>query len=241
MKRKYVNIIFLFLFLFLCILFSKKGIVIIKQLLNNEPNKITVVLDAGHGGFDPGKIGINKALEKDINLSFVYKLKKLLEQNDINVILTRKDKNGLYKDSDKDKKRVDMKKRISIINSSDAFITVSIHQNSFQQESSWGAQVFYYTKSIDGKMLAETLQETIKNSMSDGNHRLAKANSSYFLFLKSNCPTVIVECGFLTNRREADLLCTDSYQDKMAWAIHLGIMKYINKYRKTNSTPLANQ
>ena len=211
----------------------------IKELINSKSNKITIVIDAGHGGFDPGKIGINKVLEKDINLSFTYKLKKLLEQNDINVILTRTDNNGLYKNSDTDKKRTDMKKRISIMNSSDALFAISIHQNSFTQESARGAQVFYYSKSTEGKLLAETLQDVIKSTMNDGNQRLAKANSSYFLLLRSSCPTVIVECGFLTNRIEAQLLCDDSYQDKMTNAIYLGILEYLNNYGKTNNTPLA--
>jgi N-acetylmuramoyl-L-alanine amidase len=239
MKKSYFNLIYLYIILLICILFSERGLVAIKQLQNSNSDKITVVLDAGHGGFDPGKIGINQALEKNINLSFTYKIKKLLEQNGINVILTRKDKNGLYSDSDIDKKRVDMKKRISIINSSKALIAVSIHQNSFSQESSWGAQVFYYSKSEKGKILAETLQETIKSTMKDGNNRLAKANSSYFLLLRSTCPTAIVECGFLTNHREANLLCTDAYQDKMSWAIYLGIMNYINNYEDTSGTPFV--
>lgn len=210
-----------------------------KQLFDHRSNKLTIVIDAGHGGFDPGKVGINNILEKDINLNIALKLKKLLEDNDIRVIMTRKDKNGLYKSSDSDKKHTDMNKRISIINSSNTFLAVSIHQNSFPQESCWGAQVFYYDKSENGKLLAETLQERIKDTMNDGNHRLARPNNTYFLLKKSNCPLVIVECGFLTNRREASLLSDDAYQDRIAWAIHLGIMEYINNYWEMNQTPLA--
>jgi N-acetylmuramoyl-L-alanine amidase len=213
----------------------------------------TIVIDAGHGGFDPGKIGINHALEKDINLSVAIKLKHLLEENDVHVIMTREEDKGLasklYRNNEKqkttslmfNKKQTDMRKRISIINSSDASIAVSIHQNSFVEESSWGAQVFYYQNSGEGKILAETIQERMKKTLGDGNHRLAKANSSYYLMKNSNCPLVIVECGFLSNWKEAELLCEDAYQDKLAWAIHLGILEYLNQSEKEAKTGIAKE
>lgn len=236
MKHNYFNIIFLCVILLICSLFSEKGIETIKRMTGSEPGGITVVIDAGHGGFDPGKIGVNKVLEKDINLSIAYKLKKFLEQNDIKVIMTREDDNGLYKASDRNKKSVDMSKRVSIINSSDALIAISIHQNSFSQESSRGAQVFYHQNSEQGKILAEILQERVKNTINDGNHRLAKSNTSYYMLRKTRCPLVIVECGFLSNWSEAALLKDDLYQEKMAWAINLGTMEYINKVRADKKT-----
>lgn len=232
MKRNYFNIIFLCLVLIICSLFSENGLKIIKSMTEPETGNITVVIDAGHGGFDPGKIGVNKALEKEINLSIAFKLKHFLEQEDIKVIMTREDDNGLYNRYDGDKKGADMRKRVSIINSSDALFAVSIHQNSFSQESSRGAQVFYHKNSKEGKILAETIQEQVKQSMNDGNHRLAKANGSYYMLRYTKCPLVIVECGFLSNWKEAALLCDDLYQEKMAWAIHLGIMEYINNAGK---------
>ncbi|WP_310604416.1 N-acetylmuramoyl-L-alanine amidase [Anaerosporobacter sp.] len=199
---------------------------------NPEPliPKCTVIIDAGHGGFDPGKIGVNNAKEKDINLLIALKLEKLLEQNDITVIMTRETDEGLYQASDSNKKNADLKKRVEIINSSDAVIAVSIHQNSFSEESSSGAQVFYHNKSPEGKILAEIIQEQVKETINDGNHRVAKSNESYYMLKKTECPLVIVECGFLSNWREAELLVSEKYQDKMAWAIHLGIMNYLNTY-----------
>lgn len=192
--------------------------------------KCTIVIDAGHGGFDPGKVGVNNALEKEINLAIAVKLKTLLEQNDVQVIMTRETDEGLYQESDSNKKNSDLKKRVEIINSSDAVIAVSIHQNSFPQESSKGAQVFYHSKSQEGKILSEIIQEQIKESIGDGNHRVAKSNESYYMLKKTEIPLVIVECGFLSNWKEAELLVDDTYQAKMAWAIHLGIMNYINTY-----------
>lgn len=231
MKRKYFNIVFLCMVFLACALFSKKGIEVMKHKTspNKEKDKITIVIDAGHGGFDPGKVGVNNALEKEINLSIAKKLKSFLEQNDIKVIMTREDDNGLYKESDKNKKREDLKNRVAIINSSNAVLAISIHQNSFPQEKYKGTQVFYHEKSEDGKILADIIQERIKKSLKDDNKRMAKSNDSYYMLKKSNCPLIIVECGFLSNWEEATLLCDDFYQEKMAWAIHLGVMEYINK------------
>ncbi len=239
MKRKNSLVIIIFIILLIGIFLYREGHGAIKHLLSDKSNKITIVLDAGHGNFDPGKIGINKAVEKDINLSITYKLKALLEDNGINVVMTRTDDNCLCKKSDTDKKRADMKRRVSIINSSGALVAISIHQNSFTQESSRGAQVFYYQNSEKGQTLAEMIQDSIKGYIKDGNHRLAKANNSYYLLRYSSCPLVIVECGFLSNRAEAELLCTDAYQDKMAWAIHLGIIEYINSNFADNAVPLV--
>jgi len=200
---------------------------------NIEEKKITIVIDPGHGGRDPGKIGINNALEKDINLSISLKLRDLLVENGINVIMTREEDIGLYDESDSSKKRADLKKRVELINSSGALFAVSIHQNSFTQESVRGAQVFYYSDSKEGKKLAEMIQAQLKETIADGNHRQAKANNTYYMINKTTCPLVIVECGFLSNREEANLLLEEEYQKKMAWGIHLAILKYINENKPT--------
>lgn len=194
-----------------------------------EKDKKIIVIDPGHGGFDPGKVGVNEVLEKDINLKISLLLKDVLESEGYEVILTRKEDCGLYGSTDSNKKRADMQKRVEIINSSNAVLAVSIHQNSFEQESSKGAQVFYHQESEKGKVLGETLQETIKSVIADGNHRVAKANDSYYMLRKTQCPLVIVECGFLSNQAEAKLLTEDEYQKKMAGAIRDGIKKYLEQ------------
>lgn len=191
-----------------------------------------IVLDAGHGGFDPGKVGVNGAKEKEINLQIANVLKEYLEAAGFTVEMTRTTDDGLYSENDANKKSVDMKARVKIMEEKQPAFAVSIHQNSFTQESSFGAQVFYYTASEKGKALAEVLQRTIKEVIADGNHREAKANDSYYLLKKSPCPMVIVECGFLSNSREAELLVTSEYQDKMAWAVCLGIVEYCREERK---------
>lgn len=194
-----------------------------------EETKKVIVIDPGHGGFDPGKVGVNEILEKDINLRISMKLKELLESEGFEIIMTRTEDCGLYTSTDSNKKRSDMQKRVEIINSSSAVLAVSIHQNSFEQESSKGAQVFYHESSDKGKVLGETLQEVIKTEIADGNHRMAKSNDSYYMLRKTQCPLVIVECGFLSNFEEAQLLTEDDYQKKMAEAIRDGIIKYLEQ------------
>lgn len=186
-----------------------------------------VVIDAGHGGDDPGKIGIGQVLEKDVNLSIARKVQQYLEAQDIRVVLTREDENGLY-DSDASNKKVqDMKRRVALIEETKPAITVSIHQNSYPEESVHGAQVFYYDGSRDGQLLAELLQKQLVEKLDPENHRQIKANDSYYLLKKTDIPIVIVECGFLSNQAEAALLARDDYQDRVAWAIHMGILQYL--------------
>ncbi|WP_442913813.1 N-acetylmuramoyl-L-alanine amidase [Lacrimispora sp.] len=187
-----------------------------------------VVIDAGHGGNDPGKIGVDGTLEKDINLQIAYRLKKYLEASDVKVVLTREDDNGLYSERDNRKKMADMSKRCEIINDVSPSLTVSIHQNSYHEENVYGGQVFYYKKSDKGKELAEILQSRFDYVLGEKNTRLAKPNDNYYLLLHVRTPIVIVECGFLTNWKESALLNTSDYQDRVAWTIHMGVMEYLN-------------
>lgn len=191
--------------------------------------KFCVVIDAGHGGVDPGKVGINGSLEKDINLEIAKKLKKFLEAEDVEVIMTRADGNGLYDENASNKKVQDMKRRIAIIEEAQPEIVVSVHQNSYHEEYVHGAQVFYYTGSTTGKKLAELIQDCFVAGVDSENKREAKANDSYYLLKKTSRPIVIVECGFLSNREEEEKLNTETYQEKAAWAIHMGVMRYLNQ------------
>ena len=144
------------------------------------------------------------------------------------VIKTRETDTGLYSETDSRKKMADMKKRCEIVEESGADLVVSIHQNSYHQEEVSGAQVFYYRKSEKGKRLAEILQKRFDYALGDQNRRKAKPNDSYYLLLHVKCPIVIVECGFLSNWKEAALLKTEEYQDRVAYTLHMGIMEYLN-------------
>ena len=230
MKRKYFNIIFACLVLMSILLLSDKSVAVMKRVLwpTETSSKKVILIDPGHGGNDPGKVGVNGAKEKDINLTIALILRDLLEKDGYEVVMTRDTDTGLYEETDSNKKNADMRKRVKLIEDTNPTIAVSIHQNSFSQESSHGAQVFYYETSVEGKKFATVMQETIKDVIADGNHRKEKANTAYYMLKKSKCPLIIVECGFLSNYKEAELLITQDYQTKMAEAIRKGILKYLS-------------
>lgn len=204
------------------------SVVVSSGQVKKESMKKTVVIDAGHGGSDPGKIGVNQCLEKDINLQIALKVKEKLENEQVKVIMTREDENGLSTDGASNHKIEDMKKRVEIINASEASIAVSIHQNSYTSEDVKGAQVFYFTHSEQGKQMAEIMQENFRLANPE-NKRQAKDNQTYYMLKKTKIPTIIVECGFLSNWEEAEKLTDDSYQEKTAQIICDGIMKILQQ------------
>ena len=187
-----------------------------------------VVIDAGHGGNDPGKVSVDGSLEKDINLQIALKLQKFLQMQDVDVILTRDSDMGLYDENASNKKVQDMKNRVALIEEKQPALTVSIHQNSYHEEYVHGAQVFYYANSEKSKELAERIQQVMALELDRDNARQAKANDSYYLLKKTSSPIVIVECGFLSNYDEAQKLSSELYQEKVAWAVNLAVMQYIN-------------
>ena len=191
----------------------------------SETDKPVIVLDAGHGGMDPGKIGVNNALEKEINLSIVLKLKAYLEANDVIVYLTRETDDGLYKDEDSNKKVADLSRRCAMIEEVKPEFVVSIHQNSYSNSSVCGPQIFYYKTSQRGQEVAQVLQNRLNAMPECLNQRSIKANGDYYLLLHVSCPIVIAETGFLSNWEEAEMLVTEEYQDRLAWELCMGILE----------------
>ncbi len=188
----------------------------------------TVVIDAGHGDQDPGKIGVNDALEKDVNLQIAKRIKKLLEKKNIKVIMTREDDTTLARDGGGSQKVQDMKARVELINKTKPNLAVSIHQNSYPEESVHGAQVFYFTHSAEGERAAGIMQKALL-AVDPENTRQEKADDGYYLLRRTEVPTIIVECGFLSNREEAGKLVDKEYQKKVAEAVVQGIEEYIQK------------
>ena len=188
-----------------------------------------VVIDPGHGGYDPGKIGINQLPEKDVNLVIAKKLRDNLEAAGVKVTLTREQDEALSEDGEDHAKVRDLKRRIEIMEEADPAAVISIHQNSYPEESIRGAQTFYYPTSIAGKKLAQALQDRLVREVDPDNKRQIKENDSYFLLKKTSVPVVIAECGFLSNWEEAEKLNTPEYQDELAWALYLGVMDYLQE------------
>lgn len=227
MKRKSIEILMTVILLVSALVIGRQGSVAVTNM-RTANQKPVVVIDAGHGGNDPGKVGINKCLEKDLNLSIAIYLKKMLEAEDIEVVMTRETDKGLYDENAKNKKAQDMKRRCELIKKVNPIVTISIHQNSYHEEYVNGAQVFYFKHSKNAKNLAEIVQKQLQTHVQPNNKRAVKSNSSYYLLKNTDVPTIIVECGFLSNYEEASNLVDENYQQKLAWAIHLGVLQYIN-------------
>ena len=183
------------------------------------------------------KVGTAGNLEKELNLKIALYLKEILENQNIKVIMTRTEDKDLSTTSTNFKVS-DMKERIALIRKNDADLVISIHQNSYTSADIYGAQCFYHTNSTEGKELASIIQNQIITSTNQTKIREIKGNNDYYLLKHSPIPTVIVECGFLSNPEEEKLLLTEEYQRKMAWAIHLGILQYLNRATPHQGRPV---
>lgn len=228
MKKRILHVIIVLVIVAGIYFVVQKGTTMVSNLTAGS-DKTTVVIDPGHGGRDPGKIGVvDEVEEKEINLTISLLLKEYLEKQGINVILTRDSDVGLYSESASNKKRDDLNNRLEIINASEVDFAVGIHQNSFTESQYKGAQVFYYQGSDEGIKLAEALQSQLIEGLDPTNTRKTKANTNYYLLENSSVPMVIVEAGFLSNPEECALLSDAEYQKKVAKNIGIGIMNYIN-------------
>ncbi|MDO4274941.1 MAG: N-acetylmuramoyl-L-alanine amidase [Eubacteriales bacterium] len=212
--------------LLVCFFFLSREAAVVSKELNSQK---VIVVDAGHGGSDPGMVGVGGLEEKGINLAIAEKLKTILEEKGFTVVMTREEDTGLYDENVQNKKAQDLQKRISIISEAKPLLSVSIHQNSYEDPSVYGPQVFYYSDSPEGETLAKTLQEKLNTGLSVDHPRVAKGNTSYYLLKRSPGILNIVECGFLTNANEAQLLQTEEYQQKVAQAVAEGICEYLGE------------
>lgn len=192
-------------------------------------NKGTILIDPGHGGEDGGAVGVNGVKEKDINLPISLILRDLFENNGYRVIMTREEDCDLANknlDSVSARKRSDMQKRVEIINGSNADVMLSIHQNHFNESKYSGAQIFYGKEG--SKILAEDIQQMIVSKVQPQNNRLAKMNEKIFLLKNSEIPSVIVECGFISNEKESQMLTLEEYQLELANAIYLAVSEHLS-------------
>lgn len=185
----------------------------------------TIVIDAGHGGRDGGAIGKNTGVtESELNLMYAKELQSLCEDYGIGVVMTRSDMNGLYDESATNKKKSEMERRKSIINGSGADIMISLHMNAFPLPSSNGAYVFYAKGSEQGLNLAKSVQTSLCQSFD--NARQYVSVGDYFVLNYSTMPSVLVECGFLSNPQEEKNLQSKEYCEKFCYSLLAGILAY---------------
>lgn len=193
-------------------------------------NKV-ILLDAGHGGIDPGALSDDESVEeKDINLQITLKLTELLESSGCLVLLTREDDVSLYEESPdkttRQKYNENLKNRKKMIEESGVDAFVSVHLNKFEQSKYYGAQTFYPQGQDDSKLLSKFIQDELKRVVDETNQREVKPSNDIYLLKDNKIPSVLIECGFLSNEKESKLLNDEKYQEKVAWAIYAGIQKY---------------
>lgn len=234
---KRVNIIFTIalIFVMLLSLFSdiNKTSETIDASGKEQVRRIKILIDPGHGGIDQGASGDLRIGEAPINLKISEKLMSFLEGSGFDVEMTRYEDEGLYSLKSKTiraKKNEDLTNRVKMINESNADMVISIHLNSFPQEQYYGAHVFYQNNNMNGKIAAEMLQDSLKSILDKENKRVPQVKKGIKIMDDTTAPVLLIECGFLSNPTEEKRLISEDYQEKTAWAIYTGLIKYFNEF-----------
>ena len=197
-----------------------------------EPTALVFVIDAGHGGEDPGAIGVNGAYEKDLNLSIAMQIGTMLTEKGYTVVYTRTEDKMLYSEDENIKgfrKLSDQKNRCRIASGQNGAILISIHMNSFGEAKYSGLQGYYSPRSDASRDLALAIQTSVKNSLQTGNNRNIKKGDNIYLLENYDGIGILLECGFLTNPEECEKLCEKEYQKELSFAIVCGIIEYITQ------------
>ena len=231
-KTIYLIILAVLLISFCIVMFSAFSNITAHTSADIDDDRITVIIDAGHGGEDGGA-EVDGVLEKDINLSIADKLADTLRLCGVRVTEIRDEDISVYDDSAqtlREKKVSDLKHRVEIVNGSENNILVSIHQNKFDNSAYSGTQVFYSSNNDKSRVLAESIRNSVVSLLQNDNTReLKPANSDIYLLDNATVPAVIVECGFLSNDEERAKLLDSGYQSEMAYSIAMGVLEYIDQ------------
>lgn len=219
--KKSVLCIALAIFCLVCIMV---GVCCASKMASSPKAQYTIVIDAGHGGVDGGASGKKTGVtESELNLKYAYALKNICEDFGLKVILTRSDMDGLYDENASSKKKSEMEKRKQIIEKARPNFVVSIHMNSFPGAEVRGAHVFYGENSQSGKALAESVANELFQNIPYA-HKTVKVGD-YFILNNINFPSILVECGFLSNEEEEKLLQNEDYINKFCYQIFCGLLK----------------
>ena len=197
--------------------------------VKKNSKKITVVIDAGHGGFDGGAVAIDKSAEKDLNLEYALALERILSDMGIDTVMTRSDDTALA-ESGENRKARDLKKRLEIASEKENCLFVSIHMNKFSDERVKGATVYYSPNHADGRSIAESIMEMLENNLPEAGKRpIKEADSSIYILKRITCPAILFECGFISNSEELCRLKDAEYKEKLMTALAMSIKNYIEE------------
>lgn len=188
-----------------------------------------VVVDAGHGGADGGVTGVNSGVkESDLNLAMSRLIGECLESLGFKAVYTRKGRGGLYCEEDDNKKSADMAMRGAIIRRTSPVAVISVHMNTFHDRSRRGAQVFFDGGSESGRALAQSLQDALNSefNLPDAGRGFAPLSADKYILKQTSAPSVIVECGFLSNPADEAHLLDADYTARFARAVAAAVSGY---------------
>lgn len=189
-------------------------------------NPYTIAIDPGHGGIDGGSVGVSGKDENYLNLQYSLCLQEILTKAGFKVVMTRTNLNGLYPAFSENKKIDDMKKRKEIITKAKADMVLSIHMNSFPLKSARGAQVFYKKDNIPGQKLAENIQDVFLKVLP--NAKQSPLVGDYYMLNEFQIPSVIIECGYISNKEEEELLLQEEYKKLVCYSVFAGVVKFMS-------------
>ena len=205
---------------------------LILQSADAVPYEKIIIIDAGHGGEDPGAVGVDGSLEKDINLEIALQIGKMLEAEDFIVVYTRTDDRLLYTEEENIKgirKISDLKNRCKVAERYPESMFISIHMNSFGSEKYSGLQVYYSENNEQSRVLADSIQNNVREDLQTNNNRVIKAGKDMYILENIQNNAVLIECGFLTNKEECKKLSEKEYQKQLSFSIVCGIIEYMDK------------
>ena len=225
--KNMICILLTFIIILLSVVFCEIENTSSKNILNIDIP--VIIIDAGHGGEDGGAVAQDGTLEKNINLDISLKLNDIMSVFGYNTRLIRKTDTSIHTSGEtiRQRKVSDIKNRFAIINEYDRCLYISIHQNKFNDISVHGAQTFFSPNNEESKELADYIQKSISNHLQPNNKRtIKKSGTDIYLLYNATRPTVMVECGFISNQKELSNLINEEYQEKMAISISVGIINY---------------
>ncbi len=225
--KKYASVILASVFIALSLLYCR-----IDQASSDfvtQNNLPIIIIDAGHGGEDGGAVAGDGTVEKDLNLEIALKLNVFLSIMGYKTELVRSTDTAIHTNGEtiRQRKISDIKNRFSLMNKYDNCLYISVHQNKFSDDSIYGAQTFYSPNNVESKILAEFIQKSISSQLQPDNNRvIKKSGTDIYLLYNATKPTVMVECGFVSNKMDLSNLKKPEYQNKMAISIAFGIINY---------------
>ncbi|ERK32454.1 putative N-acetylmuramoyl-L-alanine amidase [Clostridium intestinale URNW] len=195
---------------------------IVNSIANTNSKLVeTIVIDAGHGGYDSGSIGVIGTKEKDVTLEISLKLGSILEKRGFNVLYTRKSDKVTWPSDNK----LDISARADISNQANADIFISIHLNTFKDKNVTGTETYYNKLSSEGKELAQLIQDEIIKNVKSKNRGIK--TEEFSILKKVEAPAILIELGYITNKGEESLLINSNYQHTLTEAIATGLNKYL--------------